>query len=78
MANNKSSNIIEAALNEVISNTTGNESGDIVVDWILVAYVANTDEGKGEGIATYVSNGYLPSYKAIGLLRSALQQLGDD
>lgn len=70
------SNQIEAVLNEVIPEIEGYEEGDILVEWIVVAYVTNP--GDEEGAAAYpliYSNGVMPYYRARGLLVTGLEYL---
>ncbi len=77
MANDPNSDLIEMALTEVLKNLDGHTDGDILVEWVLVAYVSNPDEEKGSGYPMLYSNGDIPTYRARGLLHTALLHLED-
>lgn len=75
MANNLASDIVEKALNEVIHLIEDHEDGDILIDWVVVAYVANADTEKTSGYPMIFSDGNMPTYRARGLLTTALLKL---
>lgn len=66
---------IEQVLNTVISEMEDHEDGDFLVDWIVVAYVTNTDSERGDAYPMLYSNGIMPTYKARGLLTTGLMFL---
>lgn len=75
MANNQASDIVEKALNEVIHLIEDHEDGDLLVDWVVVAYVTNSDPEKTSGYPMIFSNGDMPTYRARGLLTTGLLKL---
>ncbi len=75
MANNKASDIVEKALNEVLHLIEDYEEGDVLVDWVVVAFVANPDAEKNSGYPMIFPNGEMPLYRARGLLGTALVKL---
>lgn len=75
MANNPHSDAIEAAINSALPNLDDHKEGDMLLDWIVVAYVANADPEAGSGYPMLFSNGNMPSYRAIGLLTMGMVQL---
>jgi hypothetical protein len=75
MANNKASDIIETALNEAIKLSDEHEEGDMLVEWIVVTFVANANPETRNGYPTFVSNGEIPVYRAVGLLNTGLDIL---
>lgn len=75
MANNEASDLIEKALNEAIQTMEDHDDGDLVVEWVLVAYVSNPVEEKGGGYPMLYSNGNLPDHRAKGLLTEGLDKL---
>lgn len=78
MANNEASDLIEVALNKALQHIEGHEDGDLLVEWVLVAYVANPDEEKGGGYPMLYSNGNIPTYRARGLLETGLIRLAEE
>lgn len=75
MERKDASNTIEAAVNSVISEDEDWEEGDILVEWVLVAYVANPDKEKGSSYPMYYSNGEMATHRARGLLITGLGYL---
>jgi hypothetical protein len=75
MANDKESDLVEAALNEAIKGLDGHDDGDLLIEWVLVAFVANAEEEKGSGYPMLFSNGDIPLYRARGLLMTGLSKL---
>jgi hypothetical protein len=69
------SNRVESVLNEVLSEYEDHEDGDILVDWIVVAYVTNPDSEKESAYPMLFSNGEMPTYRARGLLTTGLVYL---
>lgn len=78
MANNEASDMIEAVLNEAIKSNEDHDAGDLLVDWVVVAYVTNPDKEKGSGYPMFYSNGDMPGYRARGLLTTGLMYLGQE
>lgn len=78
MANNRGSDLIEAALNEAIKDLDGHDDSDILMDWVVVCFVTSPDKETGNGYPTLYSNGELPNYRAKGLLVQALDQIRKD
>jgi hypothetical protein len=72
MNNKEASDIIEAALNQVLHSLEDYEESDIVTDWVLVAHTANPEKEKGGGYPMFYSNGNLADYRARGLLTTGL------
>lgn len=66
---------IEVALRDVISEMEDYEEGDILVDWVVVAYVTNADKEKAGAYPMLFSNGEMPHYRARGLLVTGLENL---
>ena len=66
---------IEAVLNEVLETNEDHEDGDILVDWVVVAFVTNVDEEKESGYPMFVSNGLIPGYRVRGLLQTGINQV---
>lgn len=77
MNNKEASNLIEAALNQAITSNEGYDPDDILLDWVVVAYVANPDEEKGGGYPIFYSNGAMPHYRVRGLLSEGLLHIGE-
>jgi hypothetical protein len=79
MANSRASDLVEAALNEAIPLLEDHEEGDMLVEWVAIAYVSNP--GKDELDSAYpmlYSNGNMPSHAARGLLTTGLKILDMD
>ena len=77
MTGKEASDLIEAALNQAIESNEGYDPGDILLDWVVVAYVANPDEEKGGGYPLFYSNGEMPRYRVKGLLTEGLAHVDD-
>jgi hypothetical protein len=75
MANNHASDQIEAAINEAMKADEGHDDDDLLVEWVVVAYVTNPDASKGEGYPILFSNGSMPTHTARGLLFTALLKI---
>lgn len=75
MANSEASDLIETVLNEALQTMGDHDDGDLVVEWVLVAYVSNPVEEKGGGYPMLYSNGNLPDHRAKGLLTEGLDKL---
>lgn len=75
MANNEASDLIETALNEAIKGFEEHDDGDILVEWVLVAYVTNPEQELGDRYPVLYSNGTIPTYRARGLLTTGLKLL---
>lgn len=71
MTDKEASDLIEAALNQVIASLEDYEEGDILGDWILVAHTSNPEAVKGESYPMFFSNGHMATYRARGLLSTA-------
>lgn len=61
---------IEKVLAEVMFEMEDSEEGDLLVDWIVVAYVTNPDDEKMSAYPMLYSNGNMPTYRARGLLET--------
>ncbi len=68
---------IEQTLNEVLPTLEDHEEGDLLVEWMLIAYVDNADQEKESAYPMLYSNGNMPTYRARGLLATALNDLSD-
>jgi hypothetical protein len=66
------SEAIEAAINAALPHLEGSDDRDILIDWVVIAYVTNPDPEEGSGYPMMFSNGNMPSYRAIGLLNMAM------
>jgi hypothetical protein len=75
MDNKEMSNVVEAALNSVVPEMEDYIEGDLLVEWVVVAYVTNPDVEKASAYPILYSNGHIPSHRAIGLLRNGLRHL---
>lgn len=75
MANSPASDLIEEALNQAIRTNEDFEDGDVLVEWVVVAYTANPERDKGSGYPMFYSNGEIPTYRARGLLTTGLLYL---
>ena len=71
----EASNTVEQAIVSTMHMAKGYEEGDILLDWALVAYIANPDREKGGGIQTLYPNGEIPHYRARGLFHAGLESL---
>jgi hypothetical protein len=78
MANNQASDKIEAAINEGLKSNEGHVEGDLLIEWVVIAYVTNPDQEEGSGYPMFFSNGDIPTYRARGLLETALLKLHAD
>ena len=81
MNSKEASELIEAALSQAITSNEDHAEGDILVDWVVVAHVANPDKEKGGAYPMFVSNGEMPMYRLVGLLQihlMGLQNSDDD
>lgn len=78
MANSKNSDLVEAALNEAIKDLNGRDDSDILIDWVVVCYVANPDKENRSGYPMLYSNGELANYRAKGLLVQGLDLIRRD
>ncbi len=75
MANSPESDLVEEALNKALPMLDGYDENDILVDWVVVAYVDSTSPDGVSGYPMLFSNGDMPGYKARGLLRTGLTKL---
>jgi hypothetical protein len=75
MDDREMSNVVEAALNSIVPEMGDYVDGDLLVDWVVVAYVTNPDEEKTSAYPMLYANGHMPTYRAIGLLRTGLRSL---
>ena len=74
----EASNLIEATLTEAVQHIEDHEDGDLLLDWVVVAFVANPDKEKRSGYPMFFPNGEMPDYRARGLLHTALLCIGDE
>jgi hypothetical protein len=72
------SDLVETVLNRALSCMEDHEEGDILVDWVVVAYVTNPDKEKRSGYPMLFANGEMPDYRARGLLHTALLTIGEE
>lgn len=77
MSDNEVSDKVETVLREVLPQMEDSEEGDLLIDWVVVAYVANPDSEKGSGYPMVFSNNDMPTYRARGLLMTALNDLNN-
>jgi len=75
MANDVTSDKIEAVLNEMLPTLEDYEEGDILIEWAVICYVSNPDSEKQSGYPMLFSNNDIPSHHARGLYRTALRYL---
>jgi hypothetical protein len=68
---------LEKVLNEVLPEVEGHSDGDLLIDWIVVAYVTNPDKEEESGYPMLYSNGDMPMYRARGLLSTGLNALNN-
>ena len=68
----KNADKVEKLLQEVISDMEDTEDGDLLLDWIVIAYVDNPDDEKNSAYPMLYSNGEMPTYRARGLLDTGL------
>lgn len=76
MSNDKTSDVIEAAINSVLDQDDDYEEGDMVIEWVAIAYVTNPS--KNDGTSAYpmwYSNGTMPTHTARGLYLTGLKFL---
>jgi hypothetical protein len=71
MSMKESSDKVEAVLNTVLAEMEDYEEGDILVEWVVVAYVANPDDTKNSAYPMLYSNGEMPTHRVRGLLATA-------
>lgn len=77
LSENAGSDAIEQVLNQVLPTMEGHEEGDILVEWVLVAYVENVNNDDEHGYPMLYSNGNMPTYRARGLLETALNKINN-
>lgn len=77
MTDKEASNLVESAISQALESVEDHEEGDILVEWVVIAYVSNPDEGGTNGYPMLFSNGEIPTYRARGLLTTALMKLQD-
>jgi hypothetical protein len=75
MTSEDASNLIESAIIQSLKSHEHHLEDDILIDWVVVAYVTNPDMEQGSGYPTFFSNGEMPSYRARGLLETGLLTL---
>ncbi len=75
MANDVGSDGIEAAINAALPNLDGHEDGDMLIEWVVVAYVENASSDEA-GYPMLYSNGEMPSHRVRGLLETGLYKIG--
>lgn len=66
---------VEQVLNKVISELDGWEEGDMLVDWIVIAYTSNPDSEKQDAYPMLFANGDMATYRARGLLTTGMLYL---
>lgn len=66
---------IEKVLQEVMFEMDDSEEGDLLIEWVVVAYVTNPDDEKNSAYPMLYSNGEMPTYRARGLLETGLIML---
>ena len=64
---------IESAISKVMATQEGYQEGDLLVEWVVVAYVTNPDKEEGDAYPIFYSNGEIPTYRARGLLHTGLK-----
>lgn len=74
MANNEHSDGIEKAILEGMAANEGYTEGDMLVEWVVVAYVTNPSEST-DAYPMFFSNGSIPTYRARGLLHTGLKMI---
>ena len=72
MNGKEASDIIEAAINQALVSNEDHDENDMLVDWVVLSFVANPDTEKGGAYPMFVSNGNMPTYRVIGLLHAGL------
>lgn len=77
MANNEASDLIEAAIEQALPQFEEHEQDDMVVEWVVIAYVANAKENDSRYPMLF-SNGNLATHRARGLLHTGLKMLNSD
>ena len=75
MERKEASDVIETALNSVLSENEEWEDGDILIEWAVIAYVDNPQSEKGTAYPMFFSNGEIPGYRARGLFLTGLEYL---
>lgn len=75
MANDIRADLIEEGIMKAFKSSGDYDQGDMLVDWIVVAYTENPDIEKGGAYPMLFSNGSMAHYKAVGLLTNALEML---
>jgi hypothetical protein len=65
----EASDIIEAALVQVLNSLEHYQEGDVLGDWYLIAHTSNPDEEKGGAYSVFLANGHMPDYRLQGLLK---------
>lgn len=68
----KNADKVEKVLQEVMFEMDDSEEGDLLIDWIVIAYVTNPDDEKDSAYPMLYSNGEMPTYRARGLLETGL------
>lgn len=78
MANDEQSDAIEEAIKKALPSIEGHKDGDMLIDWVLVAYVDNPDDSQMGAYPMFYSNGEMPNYHAVGLLTVGLSCLNEN
>lgn len=68
----EASDMIEKAIEAALPSNEDYDSGDILMDWVVVAYAANPDREIGGAYPMFFRDGEMPDYRARGLLAQAM------
>ena len=71
------SDLIEKAIRDAMVDSDDFEEGDILIDWVVVGYATNPDKEKASVYPMFMSNGDIPTYRVVGLLALALENLNE-
>jgi hypothetical protein len=77
VANNQHSDAIEKAILEGLTSYEEYSEGDMLIEWVVVAYVANPSEST-DGYPMFFSNGNMPPHRVYGLLHIGLKSIDND
>jgi len=78
MDSNEASSLIEQAATQALGVFEEVEKSDMLIEWVFVGCVTNTDEDGTYGYPILFSGGVMPPHRARGLLITGLRTLDGD
>lgn len=68
----EASDMIEKAIEAALTSNEDYVPGDILMDWVVIAFTANPDKEAGSSYPMFFRDGQMPDYRARGLLAQAM------